>query len=274
MAVSILPGERHFRRSPLLGLVLGACASLALTAAIAPAAASACSSLANVKSFSGHAGLRFNATASGEDPGNGGTETIALSRQASSVEIHLTHRKLSGGYALFTGKVSGGTVTVDDTFVDTGSTLSGKETYSGPLTNKPPNYGTAFLALDQSTCSYQLTLGYGVATNFQGDEQINPGTSAGASAYSEMEAIPKDFHLIGGAGPDADINTCPDPRTTKMSCYDFGGGFAVDFGTLFECHSVVASSCESGGQIPGSTSFIWVLLPTYKHGKHKGTSKR
>ena len=79
-------GSRCARRW-FFGPVFGLCLSL-MGLAAAPSAASACISLASVKSFHGKAQfMNFSETASGQDSGGGGNRTIDLERDAKSLQV-------------------------------------------------------------------------------------------------------------------------------------------------------------------------------------------
>jgi hypothetical protein len=256
-------------------LVFALCASAAALAA-APIAASACPSLRSVNSFRGHADLGFSATASGQDPGNGGTETVGLSRSVSSVQIRLTAKKvIGGGVVVFTGKASGGAVSVSDTFNNTGTMQSGAEDYGGPVTNQLPNFGSAELFLNTRSCKYQFEVGLGAETTFSGDAAVQPGATVTGFAYGERRHIPNSLNLSGATTPDVYDNNCPgSPFVTGRACYAFGGGWTTDFDTLKRCHSVVAANCGPSGEPLGTATFSWSLQPQsgkgHKH--HRSTS--
>ena len=257
-------------------LVVTICASVAalVVAAAPPAAASACSQVAKVNSYHGQAHMGFDAQASGPDePGQPqyGTETISLFRSLASVNIDLTHKlvvrnRFTGTHVFFSGKASGGDVTIKDTFDDTiENTSHATVSYNGPLKNAfPANFGQAALIFDLDTCQYQLTVSFGVKTQFSGDQAIEPGDTASGGADSHRKHIPASLKLSGVAAPDA-YQTCPDnPLVTGKACYAFGGGWTNDFLTLKECHSTQAVDCGPSDQPVGVATFAWHLSPAFK----------
>jgi hypothetical protein len=253
--------------------VVAICASVAALGAI-PAAASACPPLGGVKAFTGVAHLGFRAQASGSDePGEPqyGIETIDLSRSAG-LDIKLTHKLVSRlGVVAFTGTASGGTVTVNDTFDDSSdSSAHSAYNYQDPLSNQLPNFGTASLFLDPKKCKYQLTVSFGVRAQSSGEFQGSD--SVGGGATSQPKQIPASLNLgrsveLVQDHPDA-YYTCPgDPLLSGKSCYQFSGGFATDFMTLFQCHSSQAVNCSSSDGPVGTATFAWHLKPSYKKKK-------
>ena len=184
-------------------LLPGICAALAVFV-VMPAGASACASLAGVHSFAGHARMTFEGTASGPVEGSGGSETVALKRSAANVKIILNHklrgRGLFANIVIFSGRASLGQVSVHDSFDLGGSDLHATETHGGPL---PASLGGAALTLDTANCKYQLTAHFGARTMFSGDATLKAGDLVSGSAFSDRNQIPKNLHLIGGAGPTA-----------------------------------------------------------------------
>ena len=244
--------------------------AMAAVLAAVPATAGACSSLARVKSFQGHAHLGFDATASGDD-GYSGTQTITLNRGAASLDIKL-HRSTSGlGHVLFAGYARGGEMNVDDRFTDTYNSLSGQAQYSGPLEGPPPVLGAAFLLLNTHTCKYQVQVGFNVKTSFSGNlpEQFQPDQLAGGTAFSDRHPLPASLKLNGVVAPDA-YDDCSNSFNTGHSCYTFSGGWTTDFEQLALCHAVSGSTCtSSNGFSFGTATFAWHLSPTFKKKKKK-----
>ena len=245
--------------------VVAICASVGALTAV-PAAASACPSLAGVKAFQGHTQLmQFSAQASGPDePGQPqyGTESVKLARGLTSVNIKLNHKMVTRlGVVFFTGKASGGNVTVNDTFDDSReSTAHSEYNYQHSLSNKRPNFGSATLLLDPKKCKYELTVGFSITAMFNGEIQ-GSDTVAGA-AYSDREHIPASLKLDGAVAPHAYHGGCSDSLFSGTPCYDFSGGFANDFMTLFDCHSAQAVSCSSSDGPVGIAHFAWALKPS------------
>ena len=250
-------------------LILGFCVSMAACAA-APAGASACASLAGVKTFHGTAHMVFAVAASGEDPGNGGVETITLNRVATGLKVNLDERDLGKKDTLFDGKASGGNLSVGDTFNNSGDGFSGQETYNGPVTNSLPGYGTAFVVIDHRTnsCRYAVVVGYGATTEFSGDEEVKPPPTVGASASSGPVPVPDSLKLSDSRSLPAYLSCANE--TVPEACFDFGGGWMTEFATLALCHSVEAVNCSSDTEPVGTASFSWNLSPTFeKHHRKK-----
>ena len=234
--------------------VVAICASMAVLAAM-PAAAGACPSLARVKAFKGHAHTGFDAQASGlNEPGQPqyGTETIHLQRSAGNLDINLTHKTITrAGIVTFTGKAGGGDLTIEDT-----STDSSDHTKDSVLHyNGPPHFAAATLFLDPKKCKYQLTVSFAIPTPDR--------TAVRGLAFSKRNTIPASRKLASSEYPDG-YYTCPgDPLLSGSACYQFGGGFATDFMTLFQCHSAQAVNCSSKEGPVGLATFAWHLKPSY-----------
>jgi len=250
----------------VVGPVFGLCLSL-MGLAVAPSAANACASVASVKSFHGKAQfMNFSETASGQDAGGGGNTTIDLDRIATSLQVDLTRNKLLSrkGIVAFTGTASGH-VSVNDSYQDTGNAHSGAEHYSGPLKNKSPNSGKAWLYFDTRTCTYQAEAGFNVKTTFSGDDAVRPSATVIGLAYGNARHTPASLKLAGAESPHAYYPSCP--RTsivTGHSCYVLSGGWAGDFAILAQCHSL-GGNCGLNDQQPvGNATFAWNLKPTYK----------
>jgi hypothetical protein len=76
----------------------------------------------------------FTETTSGEDPGEGGTETVRLDRQASNLRIDVQKEEVTKTGTEFSGGATHGNVEVDDTFANTGTGFSGSLSFSDRLT--------------------------------------------------------------------------------------------------------------------------------------------
>jgi hypothetical protein len=253
-------------RGATLRLTIGFWVSLAVCAAV-PAGASACASLAGVKSFHGSAHMVFGAGAAGEDPGSGGIETVTLNRVATQLKLNLDTKEIGKKDTLFLGTVSGGTVSVGDSLNNSGDGFSGQESYDGAV---KPGLGSALLAIDhrKGTCQYGLNVGYGVTTEFSGDEEVKPPSEAGATASSGRFGLPDSLKLSAGRPLPAYLD-CPPDETEQVPCYVFSGGWTTDFGTLAECHSVEAVNCSSDTEPVGMATLSWSLSPTFAKKPHK-----
>jgi hypothetical protein len=243
-------------------LAIAICAVLG-TVSAAPAAASACASLAGVHSFHGHALLSFDGSASGPVEGTGGSETISLMRRAASLKLDLTHKTVGKGdyrgFVTFSGKARLGNVTVDDSFTESGSGSAASETYNGPALS---TLGSASVVLDTNDCLYAVTVTVGAKTMFSGDGSLQPGAGVFVSAVGDRNRITRDLHLIGGVGPDAYLRCPGDPLLSGHPCFQLGGGWATDFAELKQCGSYPPQgNCASSDKPVGDGKFIWVLKP-------------
>jgi hypothetical protein len=230
--------------------------------AIAPAAASACASVAGVHALTGHAYISFTGSASGPITGSGGSESIGIDRKGATLELDLNHKvrgkgKYSSTY-IFSGKVWAGTISVDDAF-SLSEGAGGEETYTG---TGAPAYGGASAFLDTANCRYVVAANFGVDTKYSGEGTLRTGTGVSLAAVGDHDKIPGNLHLIGGVGPDGYL-TCPgDPVLDGNPCVEIGGGWATDFAELKECGSFPPEgNCATGEKPIGDGKFLWVLKP-------------
>jgi hypothetical protein len=242
-------------------MMIGAGAVLAALA-IAPAAASACTSVASIHAFTGHAYVSFTGSASGPITGSGGSESIGIDRKGATLELDLNHRvrgkgKFAGTY-IYSGKVWAGTISVEDVF-SFGEGAVGEESYSG---NGAPAFGGASAFLDTDSCRYVVAVNFGVDTKYSGPGGLRTGTGVSLAAVGDRNKIPGDLHLVGGVGPDGYL-TCPgDPIRDGNPCVEIGGGWANDFTELKECGSFPPEgNCVTGEKPIGDGKFLWVLKP-------------
>jgi hypothetical protein len=229
---------------------------------IAPGVASACTSVAGINAFTGHAYISFIGSASGPIEGSGGSESIGIDRKGATLELNLNHRvrgkgKFAGTY-IFSGKVWAGTISVDDAF-SLSEGASGEETYAG---TGPPAFGGASAFLDTDSCRYVVAANFGVDTKYRGEGSLRVGTGVSLAAVGDRNKIPGNLHLVGGVGPDGYL-TCPgDPILDGKPCVEIGGGWANDFAELKECGAFPpAGNCVTGEKPIGDGKFIWVLKP-------------
>jgi hypothetical protein len=250
-------------------LALLVCGSAVLLAA-APTAASACPSFAHLKAFNGTVGEAFfEATASAEDPGNGGIETITISRDATALKTRLAPETPDNPFGgAFGGKVKGHYFIVGDHFVNSGSGAAGALRAVGPI----PGSDSAQLLLYGGACEYQFSEDVGVKIEFSGTEAIDPGERAGEFALSPKLPIPNSLDLSGNAKIPAYPSGCEKNGVpSKKGCYDFDGGWETDFGTLQQCGSVTAEECSGEDEPAGTARFRWSLIPVFRkshHAKH------
>lgn len=243
----------------------------------ATAALAACPSLTGVKAFSGSWSAAFTALASGEDPGENGAITIKLHRDATNMKINLATKatskplpipvgpKLPGlsGFTAFIGKGSGGSVTVDDTYANSGTSLTGS--LSG---GAPPTYASVILTLWPRVCQYQLLLSFGGRGVASGDASV-PGTSVRAAAFTPRRPIPRSLKLSGSVSVKAYGSGCANPGgpPDEAGCYEYAGGWDSDFDMLKRCKSDVAVNCAPDDAPQGAAHLSWNLKPIF--GKKK-----
>lgn len=258
-------------------LVVAAAAAVVASVAASPshagargarAGAAPCPGFAHVASYHGVVSASFTATASGSDPGNGGTQTIALDRKATNLKLTLGGKIVSrvpayAGATFFLGKASGGAVSVGDTFANTGTGFKGSVHGGGPAVP-----GAAALALFPSTCRYQFGFSFGAHTSFGGDDAIHPGLSVHGSAYGPSRHIPPSSALkLAGSVQVGVYETCrvslPYEPPPQDGCYVAGGGWTTDFATLFFCNSVVAANCKPEDEQEGTAHISWSLVPSF-----------
>lgn len=251
---------------------VGAIGASVAALAVMPAGASACPSLAGVTAFKGHAHMIFTAQASGpDDPSrpDSPTESVRLDRSLTSLDIKLNHKDVTKfGVVIFHGTASGGNVSIDDTFDESGdSSAHSVEHYDDRLKNQLPNFGSATLFVNPKTCKYQVTVAFNVKAQSSGE--FHGSDSVGGGADSHSKHIPASLKLAGSAGPNAYYSGCSDSPFNGTSCYGFSGGFATDFMTLFDCHSAQAVNCSSSEGPVGTAFFGWHLNASYVKKKKK-----
>jgi len=246
----------------------GACLTAAsvVVLAAAPATASACASLGRVTGFTGAATTAFLAETTGPDePGQAqyGTRTITLDRTAHA-DIALGHKKVTrSGVVTFIGKAKGGDVHVNDTLDDSGDESA--YTKDGSLGGSLPDFASAQLFVDPKTCKYQLSFVFFTKAEHSGGATGSDRVEG--TVYGHREHVPRSLKLTSGQAPehpDAYYGCPGDPLLSGTSCYDFSGGFATDFMTLFQCHSAQAVNCKSDEGPLGDATFAWHLTPHFK----------
>ncbi|MFL5829027.1 MAG: hypothetical protein ACJ76X_03845, partial [Solirubrobacteraceae bacterium] len=149
-----------------------------------------------------------------------------------------------------------GSASVDDTYDDSGdSQFSGDETHSGPLTNQPPNFGTATLFFDLKKCKYQLVVAFGVATTVSGTFDAGSQSTVSGTVYSDRNHIPQNLSVVGGDGPPA-YHDCPgNPLASGHTCYQFGTG------VIGLCNTSDVGTNHCPPPPVGNAHFIWSLKP-------------
>jgi len=256
--------QRGLRWPARLAGVLGT-VSAVLLAMPAVGVAAGCPKWSKVRAFRGDADTAFDGTVSGSD-NNGGTVTVALDR-AGSVKIDLPVRtpKFGSGPTEFLGGTGGGTVRVDDTYVDAngGGATRGMQTADGPGVRDGFS-NLAALVLYPASCTYQLRIAFGVPTTSTGDWPTSPDPGAGGVAVTPVRHLPSTLKLFGTAEMPAYYEGCSGSDATG-GCYEFAGlhggyQWAEEFDTLKTCGSVVASSCSPEGQ-EGTATVSWSIAP-------------
>jgi hypothetical protein len=249
---------------PVAGATLAAAAFVLAAMAPTPAAASNCRRLKHVKSFHGHISFNFDGSASGSDPDSGGTETIDLHEHFQGVEVKL-HR-LPSNPALpnlhqFVGDASGGNVSVQDSFENTGTGLDGQATYSGPVSK---NGGAAGLTIGRKTCHYRLDPGFYVKPKFSGDSDVNPGF-IGFSTEPNIDGVGQGLTLKDDqTGALLEIPCGDADRTYMGSCFNLETNWLGDYFRLKECGSLDVSKCKLTENDPiGHGDTHWHLRPKF-----------
>jgi hypothetical protein len=251
----------------VISLAVGALAVTALAlAAIAPtpAAANGCRRLKHVKSFHGHVSFNFDGDTSGTDPDSGGMEEIGLHQHFQGVEVKL-HRlppsTVHPELRLFVGEASGGNVSIQDSFENTGTDLSGQANYSGPVSKK--GGGAAELVVDRNKCRYLFQAGFHVRPTFSGDSVINPGSLVGFAAEPEVDSVGAGLTLKDDQ--TLHLLEAPCAITSFMgSCANLGTGWLGDYFRLAQCHSLDTSKCTLHPDDPiGHPNIHWHLKPKF-----------
>jgi hypothetical protein len=251
------------RRLP--GLLAGSLVSVLALAAlpVAPAAADNCHRLKDVKYFHGHFSYANSISASGSDPDSGGTESVGLYDQVDSadVKLHLVEapdRHHPGPYR-FAGPASGGQVSVQDSWENTGTDISGDATYDKALPKK--NGGGASLAIFRNECKFTIGAGFTVKPSFSGDLDVKPGR-VGAVFDALTGKVGEGVTVEGNDKPGIYEENCvnlPVPACANMETPWYG-----DLFELWECHSLDTSHCNLQSDQPtGHGRFSWHLKPKY-----------
>jgi hypothetical protein len=249
-------------------LVAGIAASMLALALLAPApaAATACRKLKQVKSFHGQVTVVFHEDASGSDPGSGGQEFIDLHEAYDNVGVKLHRDPAPGlerrGVYLFRGDGSGGKVKIDDTFENTGGTgLDGEATYHKPLPKK--NSGGVDVAIDREKCKYVLGPGFHVRPDYSGDADVNPGL-AGFVAAPRPDDVSDGLKLKDGQPLHLFEESC-ETAGGPAGCVNLAIGWFGDYFELTQCHSLDTSHCTLNPDKPvGTVAVAWDLKPTFK----------
>jgi len=263
--------------------VLVLCASTVVAAAVTapPADAKGCSRVASARSYHGIVHMGFDAQASGpNEPGQPqyGIETVTLDRSLQSVKVDLTHKvvannRLTGRHVIFSGKASGGSLKIADTFADTLDNTEGRSSYSGEVENHGTSFGRASAVFDLNSCRYQVAVSFNTTTKFSGSDGIRPPLSASGGGYGPVSKVPASLKLNGTSSPDAFHSCAGSPFLTAGACYGFDGGWTTDFMNLKRCGSAQSVNCGPDDMKVGDALFAWHLSPKFKTPK-KTTKKK
>lgn len=254
---------------------LAAAIGVAVAAGHAPSArgsaAAGCPSLRNVVAFDGHVSETIGEAFSGADGGDG-TLTIQLGRVARNVHIHLGDKRhpRNATYYVFSGRTSGGHVSIDDVYEDTGLDYAGELKYDSAVS---PNSGGGVLVIDRRSCTYKLNVGFVFAATYTGDPEVDRGhlVTFGASTSPDVHIFAPSLGLHGGTlfrGPLAPQPAC-DPLLADACAYLYSE-WMPELLELYECGTVDLTNCSLADDDPHfktPATFTWTLKPVYKKGK-------
>ena len=254
-----------------------------LTAAllVAPTAADACPSYANVKSYSGTADASYAQSATGPyEPGPAylsGISTVSIDHVATGLQMKslklIPHKHNAIGSLLgrgFAGPTSGGTISVHDTIVDEANSnvpATGTQEGSGPTGNRPVGAGSVVqlgavgYKGQPLGCKYQVAVNYTALTTIattpaSGGEslEIPSNWRMGFLTESPPMPIPAGLHLKGA------VTVPVGPTGTNMTGY---------YQFIESAWGSALSSILAQSNTPFNTAtFSWNLKPAFT-GKHK-----
>lgn len=250
------------RRAVALAAVLVTAATTVLAARAPAAEARSCAQAARLLNtgLTGTGGLSYVSGAFSKKDGDGDeTQTMSLDHHASGVRFVLPKpQQGSGGVDVF-GQPSGGTVTINDTFNDTGegndhdndgdgaAPGQAQQTYDGP--SKPGNSSEVMLHVNASDCTYDIGFGFAVPSSTTHSGSALFGTQSGEQdqAFSPAEPIPTNLHLSATATiHPSGSGGC------QRACYDLSGD--PDWGGTLDT--------LTSGSDPGTATITWDLSPT------------
>ena len=145
---------------------------MASTASTSAGTLTACPSLINVIGFNGIVTVKVGDAASGQSGRTSGTQTIQLGRVMHQVHFHLANKRHERSIFIFSGTGTGGTVQVDDSLEDTGSSLGGELKYAQPANESEE----AYLFIDFSACAYNFAALANVSGAYEGDDEFYKNT--------------------------------------------------------------------------------------------------
>lgn len=165
------------------------------------------------------------------------------------------------GWFPYAGWVGGGSASVDDSFSNSDSGLSGTLRYHGPLRRTPPSFTSATMLVNSTACTYVLSIGFNIRATFSGTT-ASPGRAAGGTVYSPRSPVPRNLRLNGtSAVPVSD--SCSSKRSlfANAPCYEPAGGWTSDYLMLKRCRSTIAGNCGEPNRALGVAAFAWHLKP-------------
>lgn len=238
----------------LLTALAAACAAGFVTST-SPAATQGCR-LATATKLTGHISMTLNESAHAVVPSTPYSITIALSRQASHVGIHLKRlRHAIGGYYGFVGGASGGSFAVHDSYADNKGT-------SGTLTaDGPARALTTGLFGHPNSCTYQLGANFWVPGKFGGNVDSSGYSSRIAdSVLTRTSKVPSSGHMSGSALVPV-VDDCSIDYGSA-GCVGYSGGWSTDFTMFKKCGTTSAGTCPSSEDTDfGEATISWNLSP-------------
>lgn len=247
----------------VLVAVVGAGCAAGFVKATSASTASMQACFGSIKTLHGHVSMTLNEVATGDAPGIAGSATVSLARHAANVAVQLRKAKsrLGPTWTGFIGKSHGGSFVAEDSL-----TLrdGGGDAETGTLTAKgAPRTATAGLVAASAggSCGYELSVGFGHASTFSGSLSVSHTNSISIGFVTPSRHVPPSLKLSGGAVVSAEPTGC-ELIVRPGGCATFSDGWANDYETLKECHSVVAANCSKPGDTDfGDAKISWSLSP-------------
>jgi beta-lactam-binding protein with PASTA domain len=234
-----------------------------LLAVPASAAAASCTAVSSVVSYSGTASMSYSFSASAPDSGGSGTTTVSMDHEASDLTLSaMTPDKADQD---FTGTATGGNVTVDDKYTDTGPPIStGERKANGPAQGSSENDNdTAEVSFVPSSCTYEVTVNYSIPTTFTGNNSSLRADSLVEDSASSQFSLPYTSLNLSGSESIAAY-----PGSGGDTLAEVNAGEYI-IGSPFSGWSLALEGANGGsgmaGPLPaGTATFTWNLTPTLK----------
>ena len=263
--------KRMVTRAFVIAAAAGAIALAAAVGQASPARGSAgadCSSLRNVDAFTGWVSESVGTAASGtEDPT--GDLTIQIAAVAVHVRLNLNDKHHAGHIYSFGGGMSGGHVSVADSYADTGGNYFGDLKYGGSLTAS--GGGNAELLIDFHTCRYKLWAAFIVDGTYTGDPEVDYGHELSFGATSSDGHLTQNLTAHNSEMLDTYAD-CRDPFASAGGCAQLYDAWMPELILLTECHTTNTSVCQPQDNNPKFTtpaSFTLSLKPVFAKKKKK-----